>query len=168
MIHSDRPDHPVILSPHEDCRYVAISRDGNLVATASHFGSKAKIWDAHKGDLLATIPVESSWAKFSPDGRWLATPVGARHLWKVGTWEPGPDLGGLVAGFSEMDGWWLDDNLAGSVLLLDPDTGREYVRLEHPKGFGADRYLFTSDGSELIAVGNPRAHRVRMESRSNS
>ncbi len=77
VIHIDRPDHPLILSPHEDCRYVAISRDGKLVATASHFGSKVKIWDAHKGDLVATIPVESSWVKFSPDGRWLATPVGA-------------------------------------------------------------------------------------------
>ena len=156
VIHIDQPDNPVNLSPHEDCRYVAISRDGNLVATASHFGSKAKIWDAHKGTLLATIPVESSWAKFSPDGRWLATPVGARHLWKVGTWDPGPDLGGLVAGFSEDGRMVAVDNLAGSVLLLDPDTGREYVRLEHPKGFGADRYLFTSDGRELLAVSTAR------------
>ncbi len=60
---------------------------------------------------------------------------GARHLWKVGTWEPGPDLGGLIAGFSEDGRLVAVDDLVGSVHLLDPDTGREYVRLEHPQGF---------------------------------
>ncbi len=78
------------------------------------------------------------------------------HLWRVGTWEAGPDLGGLVAGFAEDGRMVAVDNLAGSVLLLDPDTGREYVRLEHPQGFGADRYLFTRDGRELLAVGTAR------------
>ncbi len=156
IIDADRPNDPVILSPHEDCRYVGISRDGKLAATASHFGSKVKVWDTASGRLLVALPVESSWANFSPDGRWLATPVGARHLWKVGTWEPGPDLGGLIAGFSEDGRLVAVDDLVGSVHLLDPDTGREYVRLEHPQGFGAERYLFTPDGRELVAVATAR------------
>ncbi len=157
MIHSDRPSQPIALTPHDDCRYVAVSRDGKWGATASHFGSKVKVWNAETGDLVQTLPVESSsWVRFSPDGRWLATPVGARHLWKVGTWEAGPDLGGLVAGFSEDGRLVAVDDLSGSVHLLDPDTAREYVRLEHPLGYGADRYFFTPDGTELVAVGTAR------------
>ncbi len=81
VIHSDRPSQPIVLTPHDDCRYVAVSRDGKWAATASHFGSKVKVWDAATGNLVQTLPVESSsWVRFSPDGRWLATPVGTRHL----------------------------------------------------------------------------------------
>ncbi len=157
IFHLDQPDKPVVLSPHEDCRYVAISRDGKWAATASHFGSKVKVWDSFSGVLLATLPVESSsWVRFSPDGRWLATPDGARNLWRAGTWEAGPKMGGMIAGFSEDGRWMALDDLAGSAHLVDPDTSQEYMRLEHPYGYGADRYFFTPDGTELVAVGTAR------------
>ena len=40
---------------------------------------------------------------------------------------------------------------SGTVLLLDPDTGREYARLEDPNQDRASYLTFSQDGSQLLA-----------------
>jgi tetratricopeptide (TPR) repeat protein len=40
---------------------------------------------------------------------------------------------------------------SGTVLLLDPDTGREYARLEDPNQDRAGHLAFSQDGSQLVA-----------------
>ena len=46
VLHAERPDQPVPIGPHDDARYVAVSRDGRWVVTGSHNGTGVKIWDA--------------------------------------------------------------------------------------------------------------------------
>ncbi|HEY6562895.1 MAG TPA: hypothetical protein VIY86_00235, partial [Pirellulaceae bacterium] len=70
----------------------------------------------------------------------------------VGTWEPGPVLGGVVFGFSPDGAMIAVASQSGSVRLMDPTSAREFVRLEHPKGYGTPHYIFTPDGTSLMSV----------------
>jgi WD40 repeat protein len=153
VIHFDRSNEPVLLRPHEDCRFVAVSRDGKWVATASHWGASVKVWDAASGALAATLPVEGgSWAEFSPDGRWLATSGGGCRIWEVGTWDERSAIGGGPAEFAPDASFLVHDTAFGSLRLVVPETGRELARLEDPNGFGSTRFAFTHDGSALLAM----------------
>ena len=157
VIHAASPDTPIHLGPHYDCRYLAVSGDGRWVATGSHFGTKVKVWDAGTGDLVATLPIEMwSRPRFSPDDRWLATTGGGARLWRVGTWHEGPVVNGSNCDFSPDGRMIAIESGYGSVRLVDPDTGQEYAELEHPKGYGSNRYIFTPDGTSLVGVATGR------------
>jgi WD40 repeat protein len=154
VYYSDRPQEPIKIGPHWDCRNVAVSPDGQWVATGSHWGAKVKVWRARTAELVATLPIEtSSWVHFSPDGRWLTTTGGGCRIWKVPSWEEGPAIDGGVAVFSP-DGTLLVTNRYHALRLIHPDTGREIVRLEDPNGSVAWQYAFTHDGTSLFAITN--------------
>jgi WD40 repeat protein len=156
---SDSP-RTVRLTPQEAVTCCAVSPDGSRVATGSlrtTSGSGAKVWDAASGRLVKELPVpDGCGVLFSPDGRWLATSGGGCRLWHVGTWEPGPNLGGDWVAFSE------DGTLAavpagfGVLRLVSPDTGREYARLETPEPIHLLPISFTPDGGRLLAYGSQR------------
>lgn len=152
----DLPEPPIKLSPHEDVRYIDVSPDGRLVATGSHWGTKVKVWEARTGKFVRELPVEtSSWVRFSPDGRWLATTGGGCRLWAVPSWREGPHIAdkGVLA-FSP-DGKLLAVETGDAVVrLLNPDTGREYGRLEDPNHDRASGLAFSPDGSQLVATNN--------------
>ncbi len=152
--HRDRPGPPVKLSPHEDTRFVAVSPDGRWAATGSHFGTKVKIWDASTGAFAHELPVEyGSYVCFSPDGRWLATDGGGAQLWAVVSWRAGPHVGaGGYPTFSP-DGKLLAlETGYGAVRLVDPDTGREYARLEDPNQDRCLSLAFSPDGTRLVTT----------------
>jgi len=159
VVHRDRPDQPVQLTPHADVRYVSVSADGKLVATGSHSDAAVKIWDAAAGTLLKVLP-EATWRPaFSPDGKWLGTVGGGYRLWKVGTWEEGPKIGGGEgAAFSPDTDTDTDSTMLavesgeGSIRLVDPNTGNEYARLEDPSQDRARHITFSPDGTQLIAT----------------
>jgi signal transduction histidine kinase len=68
----------------------AISPDGRWAATGFGVGreDRPKIWDAQTGDLVTTLPVESSVVVFSADGKWLGSAsVAAFAIWSVGDWK---------------------------------------------------------------------------------
>lgn len=158
IIHTDRPDHPVYLKPHEDCRYVATDGNGQWVATGSHWGSKVKVWDAIQGALVATLPAENvSRVDFSPDGRWLYTSGYGPGLWKTGTWEPGPPIAGRVVGFSPDSQVLVAEDSPESLVLVDVNTSRPLARLEHPSGYTSRSTVFSADGSSLVGVGTLRS-----------
>src|SRR5262249_52117433 len=101
------------------------------------------------------LPLESSTlAGFSPDRRWLATYSahdGCR-LWKVGTWEAGPRFGNAGFAFSP-DGRLLAlGDVLGAIRLVEPDTGREVVKLTGPEPIWYNPACFTPDGSRLVAT----------------
>jgi WD40 repeat protein len=60
---------------------VAFSRDGKLLASGSYDGS-TKLWDVATGREVATLYTldRSEWAVVTPDGRFDASPGGAKLM----------------------------------------------------------------------------------------
>jgi WD40 repeat protein len=161
--HADKGDRLIRLGPQHDVRWVAVSPNGRWVATGSHWATDVyvKVWDARTGRHVADLPVEgSSGVGFSPDDRWLLTTGGGCRLWAVESWQEGPRIGGEAFAFSP-DGKILAVEIgSGAVRLVDPDTGREYARLEDPNQDRAGALTFSTDGSQLLATTNdsPSVH----------
>ena len=165
VLHRDRSDRPIPLGPlgdadyHADVRFVAVSTDGRWVATGSHSSTKVKVWQAQNGKLQKELPVETgSMVIFSPNGKWLATTGDGCRLWAIDSWEEGPHIGGGTA-FTPVaftpDGKILAvETGSGVVRLVDPDTGREYARLEDPNQDRAGALTFSRDGTELVTTSN--------------
>jgi tetratricopeptide (TPR) repeat protein len=157
--HADVGDKLIPLKPQCDTRFVAVSPDGEWVATGSHehTGVPVKIWEARTGRCIADLPVEgSSVVGFSPNGRWLLTTGGGYRLWAVGTWQEGAKIGGSVSfgafAFSPDSKILAVEAGGGAVELVDPDSGREYARLEDPNQDRAFALTFSQDGSQLVAT----------------
>ncbi|MDB5309327.1 MAG: prkC 30, partial [Gemmataceae bacterium] len=149
----DRP-HDARRLRHSDCRHVAVSPDGTLVATGSWSGRGIKVWETATGrqvrDLLpetgGTIP------GFSPDGRWLVN-VNSDQRWRVADWAEGPKApAGTSGSFFSPDGRLVASNGNGFVVLADAATGRELVRLEDPYQDRLKPLLFSPDGALLIGA----------------
>jgi serine/threonine protein kinase/WD40 repeat protein len=149
------------LGPQEDVRCCAVSPDGQWVATCSHSlheGAGAKVWDASNGKHLKNLPVGGGGVvQFSPDGKWLLTTSGGPRLWKVGTWEEGPKLGGTP--FNAWGAFSRDGKLLalgdepGVVRLVVTHTGVELARLTAPEQTRLRPCCFTPDGTQLITLG---------------
>jgi serine/threonine protein kinase/WD40 repeat protein len=154
--HADKGDQLIKLAPQYDVRFVAISPEGEWVASGSHWHTDVhvKVWEARTGRHVADLPVETtSRVGFSPDGRWLLTTGGGCRLWEVGTWREGPKIGGSFGFAFSADSKILAVEIgSGVVRLLDPDTGREYARLEDPNQDKAANLAFSPDGSQLFAT----------------
>ena len=140
------------LGPHEDARYVAVSPDGLLAATGSYTRRGVKIWDAQSGELVKELPIDHSQVGFSPDGKWLATTGAGPRLWTVGSWLEGPQIGGDAFAFSNDSKLLAVTTGFGAIRLVDPDTGREFARLEDPNQDRARYMAFTPDGTQLLAT----------------
>ncbi|MDB5358234.1 MAG: repeat protein [Phycisphaerales bacterium] len=158
VMRTDRWPRPVHLGPHEDARYVAVSPDGRRVATGSHAWDGCKIWDmqsrwdAPSAKFEIKLPIDNSTVGFSPDGRWLATTGAGLRLWSVGSWKPGPAIGGFAFAFSPDGGLLAVETNSGVIRLVDPNTGHEYCRLEDPNQDRARYIDFSPDGTRLIAT----------------
>jgi WD40 repeat protein len=158
LLRRDWADSPLPLGPQKDVRYCAVSTDGRWVATASHgkpHGIKAKVWDASTGECKKDLPTEDGRVLgFSPGGKWLMTLSLDCRLWAVGTWEEGPPLGkGYWFAFSPDDRVLAVMKEPGVLRLLEPATGREFVRLDAPVQTRLSPIGFSPDGSQLFALG---------------
>jgi WD40 repeat protein len=145
------------LGPHEGAYFVAVSPDGRWTATGTHDTVPVKVWETQSGRLVKELPLggSSSHLAFSPDGRWLATDCGGRRLWAVGSWEQHvlPDGEPLFRAIFSPDGRILaGETYHGIVCLTDPETGKEYARLEDPNQDRANWITFAPDGSLLLTV----------------
>jgi serine/threonine protein kinase/WD40 repeat protein len=156
VLHRDNPDQPVRLEPHGDARNVAVSPDGQWVATAGfHEPGGVKVWEARSGEFIINLPAgELCGVAFSPpDGRWLATTGSAGvHLWAVNSWTEGPSISGPASSpaFSPDGKILAVETGSGVIRLIDPDTGRDYARLEDPNSERAGYIGFSPDGGQLI------------------
>jgi WD40 repeat protein/tRNA A-37 threonylcarbamoyl transferase component Bud32 len=151
------------LAPREDVRYCAVSPDGRWIATGNHNNLKqgigATVWEARTGRCVKDFRVgEYCRVGFSPDNRWLLTNGGGFRLWRVGSWEEGPDLKNEADHVRDSaftpDGKMLALTGAMSeVRLLETATGREIARLTVPEQTRVSPRGFSPDGTRLAAHG---------------
>ncbi len=145
----------VKLAPHRGTNYIAISPDARWIATGSHHGTGARIWDAKSGKLVRELGDKTpSWdVEFSGDGLWLATRFPACQLWKVGTWEKALRIEGSRFCFAPDGKMLAIETGSGAVRLVDPASGHEFARLANPYQERADRIFFSPDGAFLLTLG---------------
>jgi serine/threonine protein kinase/WD40 repeat protein len=154
----DRPTRLISLQPQQDVRRCAVSPDGRWVAAFSHSSDEGfgiKVWDSRTGRLVKALP--HPWGvvgEFSPDGRWLLTTSGGCRLWRTGTWEEGPTLGGLRGCFAPDGRSLAVEGGGGSIRLVEADSGAEVAHLEGPVHTHVIPLCFSPSGTQLVAV-NP-------------
>jgi WD40 repeat protein len=168
VLHTEQPNMPISLGPHTGphsrIEYVAVSPDGQWVATGG-FGApgEAKVWEARTGKLIKDLPVGfHCQVVFSPDSnsKRLLTNGGfggirPLRLWEVGPWTEVPlkqAVSGLSPAFSPDGKLLVAESGFGVVRLLHPGTGKEYARLEDPNQHRARHITFSPDGSRMVIV----------------
>ncbi len=162
VAHVRTPDRSFHVAPLDDCRYVAVSPDGQWLATGSHVQNGAQVWRIADGEQVKDLKEVEGIVKvaFSPDGKWLMTSASPCRLWAVGTWNEVLRVRGDGYGFSP-DGRFLLVLDAKRILhLVEPETGRTVARLESPDLCGVICAAFSTDGSRLAVVTNdgPAVH----------
>ena len=79
-------DRVIQLRSLEDVRSVAVSPDGQWIATGSHNQNGAQVFSVRDAKRVAHLVIEGLVrVEFSPDGKWLMTTSPPCRLWKVGT-----------------------------------------------------------------------------------
>jgi WD40 repeat protein len=74
VAHVLTPDREFLVGPLDDCRAVAVSPDGEWLATGSHGRNGAQVWRVRDGTRVAHRAIEGLvGVLFSPDGKWLMT-----------------------------------------------------------------------------------------------
>ncbi len=141
------------VEPLDECRYVAVSPDGEWLATGSHHWG-AQVWlvrDAEKP--VAELPVNSGrYVAFSPDGKWLLTGNPPCKLWTTGTWALARELGGTGLCFSPDSRLIAVQDASQVMRLVEVETGRVIARLESPDPSKVFWATFSPDGSRLVLV----------------
>ncbi len=147
---------------HPGAGSVAISPNGEWVATGTWKNRDVKIWEAATGRLEQTLDFpDSELVLFSPDGQWLIT-AGEKmnyQLWEVGSWQrkfsippgPGVPMFGAMA-FSPDSRLLAIGRTSDDIRLLEAKTGRPIAKLEAPDRFVISRLCFSHDGTQLLAL----------------
>jgi WD40 repeat protein len=156
------PERTIHVGPLDDCRNVAVSPDGQWLATGSHVATKgAQVWRIRDGTKVAELPIDYGTAvEFSPDGRWLMTTTAPCRLWTVGTWGDAQQIGGLGHCFSPDGRLVVVVDTTRVIRLVEIESGRTLARLESPDLCEVYSACFSPDGSRLVVTTNdgPAVH----------
>jgi len=146
------PERTIRVGPLDDCRGVAVSPDGQWLATGSQ-GRGAQVWRIHDATKVAELPVDhGTGVEFSPDGKWLMTGGAPCRLWEVGTWREGRQIGGEGRCFTP-DGHRVVVAEPSRVLrLVEIETGRTVAQLESPDLCAVGFATCSLDGSRLVVT----------------
>jgi tetratricopeptide (TPR) repeat protein len=161
VAHVLTPERAFQVGPLDDCRAVAVSPDGEWLATGSHSGNGAQVWRARDATRVRHLAIEGlGGVLFSPDGKWLMTTSPPCRLWAVDTWQEARQIDGHGLAFSP-DGRLLVVQDASKVLrLVETETGRTLAGLESPDECAVQWATFSPDGSRLVVATNdgPAVH----------
>jgi serine/threonine protein kinase/WD40 repeat protein len=146
-----RIEHPASISQ------VAFSPDGRwITGNAPNDGANMRIWDAHTGKMVHDLPVwRVNRLAFSANGAWFMVDFAGLRLWQVGTWKELPVTTSdplFRTSFSPDSRMLAGETFSGGIALIDPTTGREYAKLEHPSRLHGDWLHFSPDGTRLLAI----------------
>ena len=149
------------MGPLDDCRSVAVSPDGEWLATGSHVAGGVQIWRITDGTEVARLPIDGgTGVHFSPCGNWLMTTSVPCRLWAVGTWREARQIGGEGRCFSP-DGRLLVVQDAGKALrLVGTETGSNGRAARKPRPAPVQSATFSPDGTRLVVTTNdgPAVH----------
>jgi eukaryotic-like serine/threonine-protein kinase len=155
------PGRTISVGPLHDCRYVAVSPDGEWLATGDHGKTGAQIWHIPDGALVKNLPVDGLVrVAFSPNGKWVMTSPSPCQLWAVGTWREERRLSGEGRCFSPDGSLVAAVDADKALLLIETNSGRIVARLESPDSCNPVWATFSPDGSRLVVVTNdgPAVH----------
>jgi WD40 repeat protein len=147
------PERTSRVGPLDDCRFVAVSPDGQWLATGSFGKNGAQVWRVRDATQVAHLAIEGSVdVVFSPDGKWLMTQNPPCRLWEVGTWHKARQIGDLGCSFSPDSRLVAVQDASKMLRLVDTETGRTLARLESPDLCDVWSAAFSPDGSRLVIV----------------
>jgi eukaryotic-like serine/threonine-protein kinase len=147
-------DRVIQLRSLQDVRSVAVSPDGQWVATGSHGRNGAQVFSVRDAKRVADLAIEGLVrVEFSPDGQWLMTTSPPCRLWKVGTWREPLEIGGQGLCFSPAGRLLAAKDEDQVLRLVETETGRTVARLTSPDLGDVSGAAFSPDGSRL-AVNN--------------
>jgi hypothetical protein len=140
------------VGPLDDCRRLAISPDGQWLATGSH-NMGAQVWSVRDKKRVADLPVSfASKVAFSSDGKWLMTCNSPSRLWTTGAWKLDRELGGHGLCFSPDSRIVVVLDSGLMIRLIEIETGRLVARLECPDDTDVAMGRFTPDASRLVLL----------------
>ena len=140
------------VGPLNDCRSVAVSPDGQWLATGTHVSSQgAQLWRISDLSKVADLSINYGTAvMFSPDGKWLMT-TSPTQLWEVGTWRKARRIDDDGGCFSPDGRLMAVQGSSRLIRLVETETGHTLARLESPD-LCRGRPAFSPDGSRLVLV----------------
>jgi serine/threonine protein kinase/WD40 repeat protein len=149
------------VGPLADCRSVALSPDGQWLATGSHGKGGAQVWRVRDATQVAHLELDGLVElQFSPDGKWLMTQNPPCRLWSVGTWREVRQIGGFGLCFSSRGEVLVVRDASKILRVVVPETGGTVARLESPDACDTWWGAFSPDGSLLATATNdgPAVH----------
>ncbi|HZW34975.1 MAG TPA: tetratricopeptide repeat protein, partial [Isosphaeraceae bacterium] len=147
------PQGPLQVGPLDDCRHVALSPDGQWLATGSHGKNGFQVWRLRDVTQVAHPVTEGfGYVRFSPDGKWLMTWMSPCRLWEVGTWREARQIGGIGHGFSPDGRLLIVQDATKAIRLVESETGRILARFESPDLCAVEAATFSPDGSRLVVT----------------
>lgn len=144
---------------HRLASYVAISPDGNWVATSGWHTDEVRLWNARTGTLVHEWPLHRATVAFTPDSRSLVLGLGYEFRFHdVNTHELVRRIGRDVAmhpgfiTFAPADGLMALELAPGVVHLKEIATGMTVAQLEDPHSDQAAWLSLASDAGSLVVV----------------
>ena len=150
-------DRLLTIGPLDDCRGVAVSPDGQWLATGSNAVEGVIIWKLPEGSRSTTLPTAApTYASFTPDGKWLMTEMSPSRLYEVGTWSEVRRYEGSFRCFSPDGQQAIVLDTSRVLNLVEIETGRTLAQFEGPdlNNDGMGMAAFSPDGARLVVVSN--------------
>jgi serine/threonine protein kinase/WD40 repeat protein/tetratricopeptide (TPR) repeat protein len=145
------------LGIHPQIWSIAMSADGELVATGTWHGHGVRVWQASSGNLALELPEEGSAnVQFSPDGLHLVVGKEKAHIaydvrarQRVRTWARSPGAPGFCA-FTASGSLMAIATTHTRVELIDPSTWSSLAALDPGGSTTVERLFFSGDDGRLL------------------